>query len=299
MKIDWDSYSKKYENKVEEPMNANYKQRVGFFSLKNDGDEAIVRIMHDTPKDFELIAVHRVQLEDGKIRQISCLRNPSDPIDMCPLCADNTKVDLRIYIKLLEYVKQENGSVVPVAKVWERSSSYARKLAGLMAEYGPLSDCIFKIKRHGAPGSKKTDYEILPMSEKVYPSSVYVKNTSLLEGYSALGTIVLEKTYDEMLKGDFSYKSSSTNNKSVEPTYVDKSEPTYASKTEPTYAPRTSQATTDSLPWKDVPVEPTYESRTMNQPSDVQPSAEPQRQPNYYGANSDTMQRPRRTYFEG
>ena len=33
---------------------------VGFFSLKNDGDEAIVRIMHDNTASFDILTEHSI-----------------------------------------------------------------------------------------------------------------------------------------------------------------------------------------------------------------------------------------------
>ena len=171
-RIDWNSFKEKTEN---QSSNSGNGIKVGFFNLKNDQDEAVVRFMHDTPEDFDLLVVHKTQDEQGRWKSVNCLRNPSDPIDMCPICANGGKTDYKIYIHMLEYVRQEDGSIKPLARVWERSSSYAKKLATLMSEYGPLSECLFKIKRNGAKGDLKTDYDIMYASEKVYSNNIYVK----------------------------------------------------------------------------------------------------------------------------
>ena len=197
-RIDWNSFKEKTESQSN---NSGSGIKVGYFNLKNDQDEAVVRFMHDSPEDFDLLVVHKTQDENGRFKSVNCLRNPSDPIDMCPICADGGKTDYKIYIHMLEYVRQEDGSIKPLARVWERSSAYAKKLANLMNEYGPLSDCLFKVKRNGAKGNLKTEYDIMFASEKVYPSSVYVKDTSLLEGYQALGHAVLDKSYEELVSG--------------------------------------------------------------------------------------------------
>lgn len=283
MKIDWDSFRERVEGQEDSNRGQN-RTRVQFFSLRNDGDEAIVRIMHDSPQDFDLCAVHKVQLDDGKFRSVSCLRNPTDPIDMCPLCANGEKVEMKIYIHLLEYVKQDNGTITPIAKVWERrADAYGKRLVGLMNEYGPLSETIFKIKRHGAAGSTKTDYDILPMSPNVYPPTLYIKDTSLFSGYTALGHAVLDKTYEEMLRGDFSFKSSNTE-QPKEPVYSERKVVT-----EPTYSPTRAQVVPDKssedLPWENIPEsKPAQPSPTYTQTT--------------YGSTSQNNgQRPRRTYF--
>ena len=61
-----------------------------FFQLKEDGEKAKVRIMYRGASDIEGVAVHEVQLGDKK-RYVNCLRNYTDPIDMCPLCKANYK----------------------------------------------------------------------------------------------------------------------------------------------------------------------------------------------------------------
>ena len=133
--------------------------QVGFLTLKNDGDEAIVRFMHDSTESFDILTVHPMRV-DGKFGKYSCIRDARDPLDKCPLCKNGTKLENRIYIHLIHYVKDENGNIVAVPKVWERSLAYAKELAGLINEYGPLSDCIFKIKRNGAVKSMDTTYQV-------------------------------------------------------------------------------------------------------------------------------------------
>lgn len=203
-KINWNEFQERAAANEERQNQANG-PRVGFFALKNDGDKAVVRIMHDSPEDFDMLAIHRLPMEGQRFgRAVSCLRGPKDPIDMCPACAAGEKVNLRLYIHLIEYVKDESGQVAAVPKVWERSMSYAKTLADYISEYGPLSDMLFTIKRNGAKGSMETTYTVLPANEKIYPQEVYYKDEALFEGYSVLGTAVANKDYEgmmEMLEG--------------------------------------------------------------------------------------------------
>ena len=174
-KLNWNDFQEQVAAMEERQANAGNGPRVGYFSLKNNGDEAIVRIMHDTPEDFDILAVHQTQV-DGRYRSVSCLRGPNDPMDMCPFCADGKRVNLRLYIHMIQYVKDDQGNVVAQPKVWERSTNYAKTLVNYMNECGPLSDMIFKIKRNGAAGSMDTTYDILPGNAKLYPENVYVRD---------------------------------------------------------------------------------------------------------------------------
>lgn len=169
---------------------------VGFFTLRNDGDEAIVRFMHDSTASFDLVASHTISI-DGKYRKVNCLRDPRDPMEKCPFCNSGIKVENRFYIRLIQYTV-ENGNIVPSAKIWERSLSYANKLATLINEYGPLSDCIFKIKRCGAAGSMDTTYEIMFASPQVYPPQAYPKAPQLFDDYKIIGGLVMDKSYEDM-----------------------------------------------------------------------------------------------------
>lgn len=179
--------------------NVGGKYQVKFFSLKNDGDEAIVRIMHDSVNDFDILTTHQVS-EDGKYRgRVSCLRTPREDLSKCPLCAANVPVQQRMYIHLIQYVQDESGNIVPQAAIWERSVSYANQIKSYIDSYGPMSDVICKIVRHGRPGDQQTRYDIIPnLNKQVYRDDIYVKDASLFGDYSALGNAVQERTFEDL-----------------------------------------------------------------------------------------------------
>lgn len=197
-KMDWNTYQQRAAA-MEAGQQSGNGPRVGFFALKNDGDKAVVRIMHDSPEDFDLVAVHSANI-DGRYRNVSCLRGPNDPMDMCPFCDAGEKTYLKIYIHLIEYTKDENNQIIATPKVWERTASYAKTLVNYMNEYGPLSDVIFTITRSGAKGSRDTTYSLMYAPPQIYREDLYVKDTTLFEGYQATGAAVLEKSYEDMLK---------------------------------------------------------------------------------------------------
>lgn len=178
---------------------------INFFTLRNDNDEAIVRFMCDSVEDFEILTVHDIQI-GGKYRKINCIRDFHDPIENCPLCASGAKINQRFFIKMIQYEKTPdpatgNVIVTPKATIWERSTAYAKTLKSYLDNYGPLSDIICKVIRHGKAGDMQTTYEIVPnLNKNIYRDDVYVKDVNIFGGFNAFGTIVMDRTYDEIMQ---------------------------------------------------------------------------------------------------
>ena len=177
---------------------------INFFTLRNDNDEAIVRFMCDSVEDFEILTVHDIQI-GGKYRKINCIRDFRDPVENCPLCASGTKINQRFFIKMIQYDKSTDnmGNVVitPKAAVWERSTAYAKTLKSYLDNYGPLSDIICKVIRHGKAGDMQTTYEIVPnLNKNIYRDDIYVKDVNIFGNFNAFGTIVMDRTYDEIMQ---------------------------------------------------------------------------------------------------
>lgn len=252
--------------------------RVGFFSLKNDGDEAIVRIMHDSTRDFDMLNVHRVTV-DGKSRNVNCNRGANDPAEACPLCAAGSPISKKIYIHLLEYVRNAEGVLVPVPKVWERSASYAYTLRDYIQDYGPLSDCLFKIKRKGAPGSRDTSYTFIYCRPEVYKEENYPKLQGAFDGYKAAGSACIEKDYNglqelvpNIIKPDYALRASTPAstysvhaNEPVAAPVVAMSREEAAPYSAPA-APQTARPATDTMPWSTAPRAPMSTSQGYDIP---------------------------------
>lgn len=216
---------------------------VGFFNLRNNGDEAIVRFMCNSVDDFEILTCHDVQVGQ-KYRRVACIRDPREPLDKCPMCASGAKISTRFFIKMIQYnrVTDTNGTqtIVPQAVVWDRSTAYARTLKSYMDNYGPLSDIICKVIRHGNAGDMQTTYEIVPnLSKNVYPDEVYVKDPTLFGDFEAFGTFVMNRNADEMRTylstGSFPARAPQNANAEVTPrTYAPAAENAFSA---PTTAP--------------------------------------------------------------
>lgn len=173
--------------------------QVGFFGLKDDGEEAVVRFLVDSMNDIDILTLHDVNV-GGKYMKVSCNRESlNDNPNSCAFCASGMKMVQKAYIKMLAYSKSQTGEIIMKPCVWERGTNYAVKLREYLNNYGPLSDLICKVVRHGAKGDLKTTYEIIPnLSPAVYPSSVYIKDTSAFENYHVMGTLVKEKSNEEI-----------------------------------------------------------------------------------------------------
>lgn len=182
--------------------------RISYFSLRNDGDSAIVRFNIHGLSDIAVDSVHRVKTGDGKTRVVSCLRStPHDPIDACPFCANGEPVAYRLFIPLVEYRQDDKGGVELNPAVWEQGIKTRNSIKGLIEEYGDLTDSLFKITRHGAAGSKETSYSILPANPNVYKSDVFVRDLSAFEDPNYMNRFVMIKTPEEIAEfyqtGDF------------------------------------------------------------------------------------------------
>lgn len=171
--------------------------RVGFFTLKQDKDQAIVRFLVDSPADLEIIAGHRVVTENGR-RLVNCVRDLRDPVEACPLCARGDRLEYRVFIRMIEYVRGENNQIIPYARVWERPATFVNTITNMLNEYGPLSESIFKITRNGAYRSTSTTYDITYCRSEVYRPELYPAEMPVFKNYTALGNVVLNYSYEQL-----------------------------------------------------------------------------------------------------
>ena len=266
------SYQAFQTNKEEREARQN-SPRISFFGLKNDGDEAVVRFMHNSPEDFDIMYVHPVTI-NGKYRKVNCIREPKQPITDCPLCAAKQSLQTKVYIHLLEYVKDEQGNITAVPKIWERTSGYITTLKNLCDEYSPLSDNLFKIKRNGAAGSLNTTYAIVYARPEIYRPDVYIKDETAFENIRALGTAVIDKDYNGLLEYVDSNSMSTMESNAVQapvnpqpaysqPVQQQNPQPVYNQSTPPvrTYTPAT---TSQAQPTFNQPQPRTYNPGTAS-----------------------------------
>lgn len=124
----------------------------GYFSLKDDGDSAIVRFMYNSLDDIEGYAVHRLEFGD-KFRYVGCLREYNDPMEKCPLCANRNLQQAKFYFSVYD---AENDEV----RIWERGKQILKTLVPVLEQInGPICGTPIKITRHGKAGDQYTKYD--------------------------------------------------------------------------------------------------------------------------------------------
>lgn len=126
-----------------------------YFSLKDDGDTARIRFLLNNLNDLMGVSTHEVTVGDRKI-DVECLRAYNEPIDKCPLCAAEYKVNAKLYIPVYDEGSKES-------KIWPRGKSFFNKMSSLCARYNPLVSMPFDVERVGKKGDTNTTYETYPL----------------------------------------------------------------------------------------------------------------------------------------
>ena len=167
-----------YQNVVAQAQNnsANSGVKVGFFKLKNDQDEALIRINVKSMEDLQFATVHQLGAAQ-KWMKVGCLNPVGSYSDNCPLCSavanGNTsigKASKKVFIQMLVSYKDATtgqfAAAIPV--IWERPAGFANEIASKLRDYGPLTERVFKVTRNGAAGSMQTTYTIsyIPVYDK-------------------------------------------------------------------------------------------------------------------------------------
>lgn len=154
-----------------------------YFSLKDDKNTARVRFLYETVDDIVGYAVYKVQVGD-KERYVNAIRAYNEPIENDPFAMAGYKVQAKLFIPLLN---EDTGEV----QIWERGKTYFSRLASMASRYNPLYNEIVEIERNGKKGDTKTDYQFYPIESKPI-------NIDEIDIPDPLGTIILDKTYEEM-----------------------------------------------------------------------------------------------------
>ena len=160
----------------------------GFFSLKGDGDSAVVRFLYNDVDDVEGYAVHEVEI-DGKKRYVNCLRDYNSPIDDCPFCRAKKYQVAKLFVPLYNEDEQK-------VQVWDRGKKFFAKISGICSRYNkaPIFQQTFEIVRNGKPNDTQTTYEI-------YRTEDDIDKDARLDDYDMpeiLGGTILDKSAEDM-----------------------------------------------------------------------------------------------------
>lgn len=173
------SYSQFVESNNRRNNTANSQKeftKVGYFRLKNSGDEALIRINTDDLTNLIFGLVHQFGA-DQKFMTVACLNHIGTYEDNCPLCRafkeGNTSVgraSRRVYLQLqVAYKDPTTGSFsesIPVT--WARGANFANELLQLMKDYGftSLKDHVLKVTKLGTGLQTRYDVKYIPIYDK-------------------------------------------------------------------------------------------------------------------------------------
>ncbi len=158
-------------------------QKNSFFSLKDDGDTAVIRFLLNDINDLMGVATHEIEV-NGKKMDVECLRAYNEPVDNCPLCAAQYRVNPKLYIPVYDETAKES-------KIWTRGKTFFNKMSSLCSRYNPLVSTPFEIERIGKKGDTSTTYE----------TYAGVTDTARIEDFpeiSAEGLTFQVKTFEDL-----------------------------------------------------------------------------------------------------
>lgn len=282
------SYSD-YQNviaKAQESNNGASSVKIGFFKMKNDKDEALIRFNVTSLDSLQFATVHQLGAAQ-KWMKVSCLNPVGSYYDTCPLCAavsaGNTSIGKavkKVYVQMMVSYKDATtgqfSAAIPV--IWERPAGFSREIANLLNDYGDLSQRVFKVTRNGVANSMQTTYSIsyIPL---------YDKPESVTADFSAFNNFNIAKhSFWEKSSGDINVFLNTGSFPEVArapqaPTPTDADAPAYS---KPAFAPQTEsyQAPTPNFvppvtPVYQAPVTPAYQAPAAEAPTFTAPAFVP------------------------
>ena len=167
--------------------------KAGWFTLRDDGDTATVRLLHkgeigteedgSAKYDLDVFEVHKMDVDgSGRDRTILCKG------EECELCRSGNKPALRMFLQMLNLDEKDKDKQL---QLWERGITDIKQILGLCEEYGDLSARDIKIKRSGAKGSMKTTYQFFPKDKS---------ERELPEKQDLIGSLILNLDKDDQIR---------------------------------------------------------------------------------------------------
>lgn len=262
-----------YQNVIAKAQNntgaANSGVKVGFFKLKNDQDEALIRINVNSMEDLQFATIHQLGAAQ-KWMKVGCLNPVGSYSDSCPLCsavaAGNTsigKASKKIYVQMMVSYKDpatnQFSAAIPV--IWERPAGFASEIASKLRDYGPLTERVFKVTRNGAAGNMQTTYaisyipvydkpEAVPADFSAFANFNIAKHSYWEKTAADINTFLTTGTFPEVVKAQAKAEGAY-----VAPTAFNAQPATPAFNAQPTPA---APVATPVAPGYAVPVTPSY-----------------------------------------
>lgn len=136
---------------------------IGFFNLKNAGDNAVVRILYSSTEQITKVIAHRIA-NATKTKLVKCLGTEGAG---CPCCQANIPAETRLVIHLWDYTDNSE-------KIWERTANakFLQSLSEIEQAWGNLCDVPVKITRDSV---EFPTYSVTVMPANAYPMPINVE----------------------------------------------------------------------------------------------------------------------------
>lgn len=156
-----------------------------FFSLKDDGDSAIVRFLVGSQlvPEEDWFVCWNVQI-GGKKRWLQSTEDETDPF---------IQAGRRPVVKL--FLQVQDQSDPEKIKTWERGKNMIPDILALIKENGPLCNRLYEVVRKGAAGDEKTKYDFVPLDED---GTEYEDIADLKQPLLGPDGFVLQKSVEDM-----------------------------------------------------------------------------------------------------
>lgn len=176
--------------------------KVGFFKLKDDGDEALVRFNISSIDDLQFATVHSIKT-GNRWMKVSCFNPLGLPGGSCPLCeaVDDSvigKANKKVFVQMLVSYKENGGFSEAIPVIWERPGGFAKEIANKLSNYGNLREIQFKVIRNGKAGDQKTTYSIEYAFPAVFPDTIVSKDFSVFDNVDISRVSYWVKNADEV-----------------------------------------------------------------------------------------------------
>jgi hypothetical protein len=192
-------------------------QKVGFFKLPGDGDVALVRINVTKPEDLMLADYHQLDAST-KFMKVECTGVG------CPFCKEAeieakanketgapvkiSKAKARVFLPMVVAYRQPDGTYSqPEVVIFDApaagKSEFVQPIVDKLVDFGPLTNHVFKLTRHGLKLDTKYALDYVPTfdNDSIVPNdfsaftnfridkhSYWVKTNADMENFLSTGT---------------------------------------------------------------------------------------------------------------
>lgn len=129
------------------------------FTLQDDGDSEVIRILCDSWGEVPVYLAHSVRYQ-GLYKYWDCGRSTTkSPESDCPMCMHEGASKRKYFIPIYNYTQGR-------FQYWFRGPAFLRTFTKLADELYPLSDVILEVERVGTRGSSDTRYEFTDITDR-------------------------------------------------------------------------------------------------------------------------------------